>query len=1190
MKTNIKWPIAMTLALVLAVSAAPLHGTGASRVEARAISDFVREARVLESGRTGLARPAGLSYSTRTAFLQVVQAQGAGQMLPGQTEVVLLARFGNRANSTHLLTALRDPVNLAYDPFAQRLLALQTPANLLVEMREDANGLLDPSTLRHYDARRFGVPSPQGMAVDPSNGRLLILDASVPRIVVLTPATDGSFDNPSISEIDLSPLGLVAPRGLALDPATGHLHVLSPTEQVLVEVDSTGDAVVTRDLSDYGLDDPQGLVFAPSGDQTDDPEQTSLYLADSGGNARIVEFSFVEPEALEEAAFVSALVNTINANQFAKPSPDSSGITYLPSANRLLMSDGEVEETAGGITHFEGANLWEMTLAGSVVRTGNISTEPPTTTPMTDEPTGIDLNTSNGHFLVSDDDARRIFDLNPGPDGLYSTADDTWTSFSTSATGNDDPEDLAYDSWRNRLFVMDGVNAEVYQYTLSGSLVNHFDVARYGIVDPEGIEFDTNSGTLVILSSQTGAAAVETTIEGSLLRTLDLSAANARAPAGLTYAPASNGSGARRFYVAARGVDNNTEPNTIDGKIYEMTAPFAFTPGNTPPVVNAGADQSIVLPDIVSLHGTATDDGVPNPPGALTYSWSRQSGPGTVNFSNPSAPDTTASFPTSGAYTLCLSASDGELTTTDCLNVTVARADGAVTVEVRVAAGSDDAEEAASGGVSLASSDLELVFDGSNQTVGMRFNGLTIPRGAQILYAYVQFQADEATTDAASLIIQGEAGDNAATFAATSRNVSLRPRTAASVPWTPAGWPAAGDAGPNQQTPDLTAVIQEVVNRTGWAAGNSLAVIVTGTGRRTAEAYEGIAAAAPLLHVEYVTGGATPTITATPTRTPTATVTPTRTPTPSATPTATRTATATVTQTATPGSTPTATTTPTATATGQPTGTPTQTPTLTHTPTLTSTPVPSTTPTVTATATPSTTPTETATPAPTDTPTVTSTPTATSTPRADLIFADGFESGDFTAWSSSNTDNGDLSVSAAAALAGTQGLQVLMNDNHLLYVTDDSPEVETGYRARFYLDPNSLNMAKNRSHVIFAGYNSAGAMTLQIELRYSGTTYQLRAALLNDAGSLASTGLFPISDAPHFIEIDWRAASAPGSNDGALGLWIDGVQQSGVSAVDNDTHRIESVRLGAVSGVDKFVTGTYYLDAFESRRNTYIGP
>ena len=37
-------------------------------------------------------------------------------------------------------------------------------------------------------------------------------------------------------------------------------------------------------------------------------------------------------------------------------------------------------------------------------------------------------------------------------------------------------------------------------------------------------------------------------------------------------------------------------------------------PVNQAPVVNAGADQSAVAPATVSLHGTVTDDGLPNRP------------------------------------------------------------------------------------------------------------------------------------------------------------------------------------------------------------------------------------------------------------------------------------------------------------------------------------------------------------------------------------------------------------------------------------------------------------------------------------------------------------------------------------------------------------------------------------------------
>ena len=57
--------------------------------------------------------------------------------------------------------------------------------------------------------------------------------------------------------------------------------------------------------------------------------------------------------------------------------------------------------------------------------------------------------------------------------------------------------------------------------------------------------------------------------------------------------------------------------------------------------------------------------------------------------------------------------------------------------------------------------------------------------------------------------------------------------------------------GPAQRSPDIAATIQEVVNRPGWTSGNALALIITGSGRRTAESHDGDAAGAPLLHVEY---------------------------------------------------------------------------------------------------------------------------------------------------------------------------------------------------------------------------------------------------------------------------------------------------------------------------------------------------
>ncbi len=69
--------------------------------------------------------------------------------------------------------------------------------------------------------------------------------------------------------------------------------------------------------------------------------------------------------------------------------------------------------------------------------------------------------------------------------------------------------------------------------------------------------------------------------------------------------------------------------------------------------------------------------------------------------------------------------------------------------------------------------------------------------------------------------------------------------------WSPVPWTTRGEAGPDQQTPDVASIIQEIVNRPGWSSGNSLVIIITGTGERVAESYNGDSSGAPLLHVDY---------------------------------------------------------------------------------------------------------------------------------------------------------------------------------------------------------------------------------------------------------------------------------------------------------------------------------------------------
>ena len=73
--------------------------------------------------------------------------------------------------------------------------------------------------------------------------------------------------------------------------------------------------------------------------------------------------------------------------------------------------------------------------------------------------------------------------------------------------------------------------------------------------------------------------------------------------------------------------------------------------------------------------------------------------------------------------------------------------------------------------------------------------------------------------------------------------------------WNPVPWLTLGEAGPDQQTADLSLIVQEIVDRPGWLSGNALVIIFTGTGERVAEAFDGDENGAPLLRVRYLDSG-----------------------------------------------------------------------------------------------------------------------------------------------------------------------------------------------------------------------------------------------------------------------------------------------------------------------------------------------
>jgi hypothetical protein len=161
----------------------------------------------------------------------------------------------------------------------------------------------------------------------------------------------------------------------------------------------------------------------------------------------------------------------------------------------------------------------------------------------------------------------------------------------------------------------------------------------------------------------------------------------------------------------------------------------------------------------------------------------------------------------------------------------------------------DDAEEGddGPGALDISSSDLEIVQDheddpSRDQTIGIRFRNVSIPQGAEILNAYIQFDVDEAdkNADPFNVTITGEANAYPEAFIDSPYNISARTRTAASATWADIPfWTTEHERGADQRTPDLSAIVQEIVDRGDWYGGNHMSFILEGTGQRTAESFDG---------------------------------------------------------------------------------------------------------------------------------------------------------------------------------------------------------------------------------------------------------------------------------------------------------------------------------------------------------------
>lgn len=196
---------------------------------------------------------------------------------------------------------------------------------------------------------------------------------------------------------------------------------------------------------------------------------------------------------------------------------------------------------------------------------------------------------------------------------------------------------------------------------------------------------------------------------------------------------------------------------------------------------------------------------------------------------------------------------------------------GVKSLSTLVSAPNDDIEEyipganqtKTVGSMDAGSSDLELGSEAANnkdpQLVGIRFATVNLDPSKALKAAYIQFTTDAVSknSDPSELHIYAQDSDNPGTFYPDSLfNVSRRPVLKDSIFWKipNATWKTAGEAGPDQRTPNLLHLVQALVNRPGWKPGNAMAFFIKGIGTREAESADDEVAKAPRLVIEYYEG------------------------------------------------------------------------------------------------------------------------------------------------------------------------------------------------------------------------------------------------------------------------------------------------------------------------------------------------
>jgi len=187
------------------------------------------------------------------------------------------------------------------------------------------------------------------------------------------------------------------------------------------------------------------------------------------------------------------------------------------------------------------------------------------------------------------------------------------------------------------------------------------------------------------------------------------------------------------------------------------------------------------------------------------------------------------------------------------------------------------------------------------------------------------------------------------------------------------------------------------------------------------------------------------------------------------------------------------------------------------------------------------------------------------------VFSDGFESGNFSAWSSFGGSAGTTqSVTPAGAFHGAYGYRVSVNGSAPAYANANvTKSLGTSYRELYcrlnFRVVSAANWCRDIQLALMGDFWNNG----HVVCNKSGSQFRLFMQTLNDNDTWNSAGYGPLFSVGQSVCVEAyeKLSSGAGANDGVLRLWQDGVLAFEKTNIDND----------AKAAVDAFLLFNYNL-------------